>query len=381
LIHKLETSIDLVSYDTSFNLDLRHNNWEQQLMDAEEAIVWHEPILDFHWNRIEEKINQLKQPHNVTDIHDIYIENLEMKKERIVALVDILVSGRATNSSAYVKFNHANLCGEGIISLSKLVDVCPHLYELQLNDNLIDNMDSARCLSRSLKLHDRINTISLAHCDLGSSPEILSVILQSDVKHINLENNNIDSLGAVTIAEYLEGDPPMKELFLQYNRVNDDDIILISQALKRNKNLAIINLHSNNLTSLGVKTLLTCFFDSSSLNAISGSNHTLQQLFFYEWQDPTSLHRLQDCISRLLELGRAEKIISALQDKESLLKYLANVPVELTPEVLEFTRLVDDQSHKHLNIVYSTMRWWNMPFLYSYRNSVKPDTKRKRDME
>jgi hypothetical protein len=31
-----------------------------------------------------------------------------------------------------------------------------------------------------------------------------------------------------------------------------------------------------------------------------------------------------------------------------------------------------------LNIVYSTMRWWNMPLLYSYHNCVKADAKRKR---
>jgi hypothetical protein len=75
----------------------------------------------------------------------------------------------------------------------------------------------------------------LAHCDLGSSPEILSVILQSDVKYINLEHNNIDSLGAVKIAEYLENDPPIDGISLECNCLNDDDIILISQAMRRKK--------------------------------------------------------------------------------------------------------------------------------------------------
>jgi hypothetical protein len=44
---------------------------------------------------------------------------------------------------------------------------------------------------------------SLAHCDLGSIPEILMVILQSKVRNIDLSSNNIDSLGAAKIAEYL----------------------------------------------------------------------------------------------------------------------------------------------------------------------------------
>jgi hypothetical protein len=83
----------------------------------------------------------------------------------------------------------------------------------------------------------------------------------------------------------------------------------------------------------------------------------------------------------MLDLDRTQKIILALQDKDSLLKYLANVPVELIPEVLEFTRWADDQPlNKHLNIFYSTMRWWNMPLLYSYYNCVKSDAKRKREM-
>ena len=47
-------------------------------------------------------------------------------------------------------------------------------------------MESARCISRSLKSHTRIRAIDLAHCNLGSNPEILSVILQSDVKDISL---------------------------------------------------------------------------------------------------------------------------------------------------------------------------------------------------
>lgn len=59
------------------------------------------------------------------------------------------------------------------------------------------------------------------------------VILQSDVRDIDLRGNNIDSMGAVKIAKYLEGDPPIEKLTLNCNQINDDDAILISQALKR----------------------------------------------------------------------------------------------------------------------------------------------------
>jgi Ran GTPase-activating protein (RanGAP) involved in mRNA processing and transport len=190
------------------------------------------------------------------------------------------------------------------------------------------------------------------------------VVLQSDVKYIDLSNNNIDSLGAVKIAKYLGGDPPINCIDLQHNRLNDEDAILISQALTTNTNLETIYLYINNFTSIGVKALLNCVFNSSSLNAISESNHTLNRLSMFKCRFGNNL---DGCIDRLLELDRTQKILLALQDKDALLKYLASVPVELIPKVLAFPWFVVDQpQHKFLNVVYSTMRWWNIPSLYSY---------------
>jgi hypothetical protein len=190
-----------------------------------------------------------------------------------------------------------------------------------------------------------------------------------------LDNNNIDSLGAAKIAEYIGSNPPIYRIDLDRNRLNDDDASFISQALRRNTHLGQIGIFANNITSIGVKALLTCVFDGSSLNAISESNHTLGGMHLFRHNV-----RLQDCIGKLLKLDRIDKIMLALQDKDSLLKYLANVPVELIPEVLAFPRgrIADEHKHKHLNIVYSTMRWWNMPLLYSYYNCAMSNTKRKR---
>ena len=321
-----------------------------------------------------------KQLGIVTEIERIQIENIEMTKERLGALVAIFISGRATNSSTCITFNNTNLCGEGIVYLSKMVDISDELEYLCLCHNRIDNMDSARCLSRSLRSHACINHVRLTHCDLGSTPEILLVILQSDVRRIHLINNNIDSLGAVKIAEYLESDPPIEHLSLDHNRLNDGDAILISQALKRNLNLKILDLVRNNFTSIGVKALLNCVFDSSSLNAISESNCTLVRMNIFSSYNDLESKNFDNCIKKMLELDWADKILLAMQDKDSLLKYLANVPAELIPEVLRFPqRVVNQPQHKNLNIVYSTMRWWNMPMLYSYHNCVKSDGKRKGD--
>jgi hypothetical protein len=377
---QLQTCIDSVKHGASLNLELKHNTYWHQLMDNEYPIVWHEPILDQYWEQLDAKI----QLWLVAKVVCIDIVNVEIKKEHLATLVTAL-SGQVSTFE-YIHFININLCREGITWLSKLVDVSSKLGEFRLNHNRFDNMDLARCLSRSLKSHACINELNLAHCDLGSTPDILLVILQSDIRRINLENNNIDSYGAVKIAEYLEVDPPIEHLFLGHNRLNDNDAILISHALKRNTNLTFLNLVGNGFSSIGVKALLTCVFDSSSLNAISESNHTLEMLFFYPRHESRKSDNLLGCIDILFGLDRAEKILLAMQHKDSLLRYLANVPVELIPEVLAFPlRWVVDEYQQHcryLNIVYSTMRWWNMPMLYSYQScsdNMMSDRKRNRD--
>ena len=115
---------------------MTHNNlWAQQLIDNEEPIVWHEPTLDEYWDQLETEIDRKKQQEIVTKIEHIKIENVEMKKECIALLVHIIVSGRATDSSTVFNFNNANLCEEGIKSLSELVDVSSQLYTFCLYHN------------------------------------------------------------------------------------------------------------------------------------------------------------------------------------------------------------------------------------------------------
>jgi hypothetical protein len=295
VLGQLQNFIDMKMHGIDFCFNLCHKT-NQRLRNNEESIVWHEPILQKYWGRLEEaKIRNQENEDFNTKILQIIIENVEMKKESIAALVAIFRSGRANNSSTQITFNNTNLCSLGIVWLAKLVDVSLRLKGLRLCHNRIDNMESARCLSRSLKLHTHLNQLSLTHCDLGSTPEILLIILQSDVRRINLSSNNISSLGAVTIAEYLEGNPPNQRLCLDSNWFNDNDAILISQAMKRNTNLKFLHLERNNITSIGVKALFNCVFDSSNLNAISESNHTLVRIHIFSHGGKESL---VGCIDR-----------------------------------------------------------------------------------
>ena len=218
----------------------------------------------------------------------------------------------------------------------------------------------------------------MSDCNLGNVPEILSVILQSDVEDLEIADNNINSLGAIKIAEYIERNTTMMCLHLYGNLLNDDDAVIISRALQENYKLFSLHIYWNNFTSVGVKALFSSVFDNSSLNAIFDSNHVLKMIhvisdddYFYRMSKIN--HNMNDG-----EWPLADKLLIAMHDKDSLLEYLANVPVELMPRVLNFVQLDRDEVMS-LSMVYVSMRYWNMPSLYSHRNiHVESNPKKKR---
>jgi hypothetical protein len=64
--------------------------------------------------------------------------------------------------------------------------------------------------------------------------------------------------------------------------------------------------------------------------------------------------------------------------KKSLLKYLADVPVELMPDVMAFIQEREWDQIQSMSMMYAAMRWWNMPSLYSFLRCDTTNTKRKR---
>jgi hypothetical protein len=71
LKRQLQSCIDSLAPDLSGSFDLRlgsNSRWGQQqlLRDNEEPIVWHQPILDEYWNRLEAEIDQQRQQEIVT---------------------------------------------------------------------------------------------------------------------------------------------------------------------------------------------------------------------------------------------------------------------------------------------------------------------------
>mmetsp|Transcript_39665 Transcript_39665/g.72631 ORF Transcript_39665/g.72631 Transcript_39665/m.72631 type:complete len:363 (-) Transcript_39665:703-1791(-) len=245
-------------------------------------------------------------------------------------------------------------------------------------------LGAVECLSMTLKAHPNLERIELSNCSIGNNVDIILAILQSDVRYINLNFNGIGSPGAEVISGYLETNPPIHELDIDYNEFNEDDAVLFSQALRRNTNLlefyARQSARGTNFSIAGIKSLIKSVFDSTCLNSVAESNHRCKLNLFPLSSD------LRDHVEMINETGlfsqieiKKRKLLIALRERESLLRYL-EVPVELMPEVLCLI-LGEENGKKRINMIYEIMRWWSMPSLYSYHHQScsRAVAKRKRD--
>ena len=376
-----EYDLDIVNYDDSGSDGLHMYI---------HLVVWHEPSIDASWQKLYTALRKKMGTNRVTrlgtsispmqqcfKIKNLSIDSVEMTKENIASMSQVC-GERAINSMKTIKFVNNNICADGMISLSKLVEQSVDLEMFHMVQNPINDMNAALSLSRVLKVHPSILHVDMLDCNLGNVPEILSVILQSDVEDLEIADNNINSLGAIKIAEYIERNTTMMCLRLYGNLLNDDDAVIISRALQENYKLFSLHIYWNNFTSVGVKALFSSVFDSSSLNAIADSNHALKMIHVIRddyFHRMSKFNRMNDG-----EWPLADKLLIAMHDKDSLLEYLANLPVELMPRVLNFVQMDRDEVMS-LSMVYVSMRYWKMPSLYSYRNihfESNPKKKRQR---
>jgi hypothetical protein len=347
------------------------------------GFVTSDESIHHHWEKL---VAAYCMPNNRGRQLGINIINVEIAKESMALLASSL-AGRISDWCSAFKFNNNNLCREGMMSLLTLVENNQKMITFTLENNRIDDINVAMSLSNVLKSHTNIRYMYLNHCNLGNNANILSLILQSNVESIKLIGNNIDSSGAIKIAEFLKSNTKTTGLDLEFNLLNDDDAVVLAEALKVNTKLGWINLESNRFTVTGIKALIKSIYDCSSLNAIFESNHTLGGLYLFQksshvlsydkFRGDSCARVARFCLERLIKLNRTKKLLIALHDKDSLLRYLAHMPMQLMPEVLEFLQL-ENNLRKRMSMMYCLMRWWNMPTLYSFNRTCSLSTKKRK---
>ena len=130
-----------------------------------------------------------------------------------------------------------------------------------------------------LSTHSSLERIRLENCcNNAKGVDGYSILCSIITNHahilgINLDSNMIRPMGT-HLTHFLTTNPPLNELSLQDNLLDDDDARLIATALKHNTNLRKLHLDGNKITDDGCTAIGSVLFDRSSLNSAATSNHT-----------------------------------------------------------------------------------------------------------
>jgi hypothetical protein len=120
------------------------------------------------------------------------------------------------------------------------------------------------------------------------SIEIDDAFIPANLKDLTLYGNNINTDGCRELAKLLHRkNATLEELDLDYNKIDDEGVAILADALQHNSTLEHLRLvegsrldYNEGITIEGMKMLLKLVCDVSSIKATLQSNHTLQELEF-----------------------------------------------------------------------------------------------------
>jgi len=231
------------------------------------------PILPYneqflpHWK---EFASALEQYRYCLKIDSISLISMELPD----TVVDLLSNALKSTHFQKVEFKNNDFGQKGINFALDYLKNNPTLKTFSFVDNPINNIDDINKLCELVKDHPSIENLALGNCkgeDIDGY-EILTRIMnagRNNLVSIDLSSNDI-STGGTHISDFLAANPILKSLYLDENKLNDRDALVIAKALKHNTKLRFLDLTDNNsITKRGWKALRKAEFDNTSLNAAS----------------------------------------------------------------------------------------------------------------
>lgn len=267
------------------------------------------------------------------------LEELDIGNNRVASNVDDFSFGLYLLFSAAPNLTHVDLTGNriGLVDdrdmklIGEIIALNPNyggrLEALNLSDNF---------------LCDRA-VIHLAETMMLSGFKSLT--------RLDLSLNYIGVRGAQALAELVACNSTLQRLLLGGNSVGDSGATLFASALKTNDTLLELNLGYNRITSGGMDELRTAVYDTTSLNSIVTSNHTVS-IFFYGYcsddfhssgctkeqlNEMDQILRINALPKHYPELPSIPQLKVAFRLGQSFdIKYFLGIDRKKMPEVLQF---------------------------------------------
>ena len=301
--------------------------------------------------------------------------NRHLNKITFVAALDdhtmtSLFRGLTISSSIDEMTFTNNRCGvNGIRSMVPFLQNANNLLELDFfHDNI--SSEGFSLVWRALR-DSPINILTFYCCGL-SSIKIDDDYVPNNLQSLILRGNNINADWCREVAKLMRMEhTKLEHLFLNDNKIDDEGISILANALRTNTSLSLMNLQDNEgITIEGMKLLLKLLNDISSIKATLQSNHILRTMSFndsfeeahigyilrrvlkinmFHENNPNTAGKQKVINTKLNSRLRAE--MCSLQGLEHSRKPLTEIDPMLLLEVLEIIG-----KHHRLNDLYEAFR-------------------------
>ena len=243
-------------------------------------------------------------------------------------------------------------------------------------------MEDAKYLLGAICDHSSITKLDLSanFFDAEIGVEILRMIIGNIggiIEHLGMSHNNLQTSGRL-VAEFLSTNPPLKVLTLKDAMLNEEDVILIADALKRNNILEELCIGESNIWETGCKEALqNAICDYTSLESIANSNNTCHIVDLdIEFRNSSPFG------SSTIKNNKLCHFMNKLNTEGNLVHHLNNEfgeePLKLTPWVLRILCRYNSfwavpDLVMRLTCLYGILRGWQMPDLFGTQRVALSD--------
>jgi hypothetical protein len=181
---------------------------------------------------------------------------------------------RALTRSSTIKYMHLYENDAEVQSMVPFVQNASNLTKLNLDANTFES-EGFNALMRALR-DSPIESLSCDRCGIESI-DIDSEHIPKHLTYLYFSNNSINADGCRGLAKLLQGgDSTLNFINLDDNKIDDEGVEILVDALKNNTSLKTLTLRRNNdISRQGQIMLLKLISDISSIKATLQSNHTL----------------------------------------------------------------------------------------------------------
>lgn len=186
------------------------------------------------------------------------------------ALALMAIAGNPHISSIYLSGNRIK--EKGALAIAAAVLHGSGLSVLHLTANNIGS-SGVKAIAGAIAKHDAFVVELIQQGRRGNE-----MMVPPALTELHISNTGMDSTGFIAVPGMMCSNAFMKVLALSNNNINDQDMMLLSQALAQNKTVPLekLELSFNEITDQGVECLMNALWGSEFLRVIKLDNNRLQ---------------------------------------------------------------------------------------------------------